>query len=136
LEKLTHNLGYPVIMKKIVLKTDSSGFDEFMDRLFTALSHTSHKVGKIAFKCFNIFPELISFKSNVTSVATIALLLKPLQIPLDLSIAIRTGNFEHLVVEQSHGFSFFVNSLLELDILSAYKRPPNRTMCNKAIEEY
>ena len=76
--------------------------------------------------CFLDFtPKLISLDVCVTSRTVMSILLKPSNLLLDLGVAVRTGDFNRLVVEQAHGFSFVENELVELPILPTSEKPTN-----------
>ena len=115
----------PAVNFKATLKADTSELSAFLDELLADLSNVPDEVGELLLNFLKFSPELVSFECGVAAGAVVTILLKPSQRLIDLGLAIRAGNFDLLLVERSHGFSFVDNGLVELPILSTLEKPTN-----------
>lgn len=86
----------------IELTADTKEFSSILDELLSDLSNAPHEVRKLAFDFLNFSTELVSFEFSITSGTTMAALLKPTQRLLDLCLAVRTGDFDLIIVKHSH----------------------------------
>jgi hypothetical protein len=94
-----------------------------MDRLLTDLANASNETRSNAINLLKCGPELCRLESGIASGAKITFLLEPSDFLLDICVAVRTGEFNNLVVGNEHGFSFVENELVELPILSTSEKP-------------
>lgn len=114
-----------LLNRKPELRADTSELSALVDGLLAELPNVPDEVRQLLLNFLKFSPELVSFECGVAAGAVVTILLKPSQRLIDLGFAIRTGNFDFLLVEQSHGFSFVDNGLVELPILSTLEKPTN-----------
>lgn len=89
----------------VEITADTKELSDFFEGLLTDLSNAPHEVRKLALDFLNLSTELVSFELGLTSGTVVTALLKPSQRLLDLGLAIRTGNFDLVIVKHSHGES-------------------------------
>jgi hypothetical protein len=83
---------------EIKLEADASLLQECLDALFADLADAPHHVRKLALDLFNIPSELVSVEQGIATGACVPLLFKPSQRLLDFRAAVRTRDFDHIVV--------------------------------------
>ena len=103
---------------------ESSELFRVMRGLLVDLANASAEIQGHAFKLLEGVPELCRLESGAASWAKITFLLKPSDFLLDLCLAVRTGNFDKLVVGNEHGSSLAVNGVVRDSILPAMGEPP------------
>lgn len=90
-------------MSTIELTADTTELSELLGELLSYFSDAPHDIRKLALDFLDVPFELVSFELGVTSGAVVTALLKPSQRLLDLRLAVRTRNFDLLLVKHSHG---------------------------------
>ena len=103
---------------------ESSELLRVMRGLLADLANASAEIQGHALKLLEGVPELCRLESGAASGAKITFLLKPSDFLLDLCLAVRTGNFDKLVVGNEHGSSLAVNGVVRDSILPAMGEPP------------
>lgn len=102
----------------IELKADTTELTCLMDGLLPEIGNAPSEVRKLFLDFFDFPAKLFCFENSATSGAVVSVFLKPSQLFVDLSAAIRASNFDFVRVEHSHNFSFVDGGLVELPILS------------------
>jgi hypothetical protein len=83
----------------IELTLDGSDLISFLEGLLAELSEAPEEIRQRALDFVQVLPELVSFEQGIATGTMVPLLLKPSQWLLDFRAAIRTGNFDLLIVE-------------------------------------
>ncbi|MBA3756504.1 MAG: hypothetical protein H0X02_09860 [Nitrosomonas sp.] len=104
-----------------------SELKKVLNRLRADLANAPNEVRELFLNFPKLSAELVSFECGFAAGAVVTVLLKPSQLLLDLGFAIRTGNFDFVVVEHPHGFSCVDSGLVELPILSTLEKLPIRS---------
>ena len=104
---------------------DGSELFGVMDELLSDLINAPDEVRNRALYFLDFPSKLIRLESCITSGAVVTVLLKPSELLLDLCAAVRTGNFDFVVIEHGHSFSFVEDGFRELPILSTLEKLPN-----------
>jgi hypothetical protein len=103
---------------------EGSELEKVFKVLFADLSNAPDEVRDRALSFFNPLSELIRFESGVTAGTVMPILIKPTDLLLNLCVAVRTGNFDFLVVEHGHSFSSVKSGLVELPSISTLEKLP------------
>lgn len=90
-------------MSTIELTADTTELSRVIGELLSDLSDAPHEVRKLALDLLDFPLELVSLELGVTSGAVVTTLFKPSQRLLDLRLAVRTRDFDLLLVKRSHG---------------------------------
>jgi hypothetical protein len=96
--------GYKMV-NDITFEMDTSAVDALVGELLKHLPDSPRHVREFALNLLDGGGELFSIEQGVAAGAVVSLLLKPTQRLLDFSLAVRTGDFDRLVVKDSHDSS-------------------------------
>ena len=114
-------------MDFIELKLEDPGNSELfrvLDGLLADLANAPAEIQSHALNLSRGGSELGRLENGIASGAEVAFLFKPTDFLLDLCLAVRTGNFDKLVVGNEHGSSLAVNGVVRYSILPAMGEPP------------
>ena len=87
------------IGRSIELRADARGVLDLLADLNFDLANAPGEIRKLALDFSDLNPELVCFERGVASRAVLSVLLKPTQRLLDFAAAVRTGDFEKLLIE-------------------------------------
>lgn len=117
-------------LKEITLtieRFEGSELREVLQRLLADLANASSEIQSHALNLLKGVPGLCRLESGIASGAKVTFLLKPSDFLLDICVAVRTGEFNNLIVGNEHSFSSVDSGLVELPSLSTLGKLPMST---------
>jgi hypothetical protein len=87
----------------VSIKVNTDDVSVFINELMADLANAPFEIEQFVLDFIDRGFEIVSVKDSVTSGTTVTVLLEPSQRLRDIGTAIRTGNFDHLLIEQPHG---------------------------------
>jgi hypothetical protein len=84
------------------LRADATEVLAFIEALSADLANAPHELRKLCLDFINSGTDLVRVEDCITSGTVVTALLKPTQRFLDFGLAIRTGNFNDIVIERAH----------------------------------
>ena len=88
---------------EIMFNAETGDLTAFLEQLELALADATAEVRELALDFLEGSAELVRVENGMASGAMVALLFKPSQRLLDLDLAVRTGDFDSLIVKYGHG---------------------------------